>query len=347
VAEGDYRILDVANLAIFVGLAYLSTLARRNMSLFVLGAGPIVALGLATLRPWVERASASWRASWSAQRPLWTATATLVLIPAMLVTGWLVATNRFYRWDGQIFEFGTGILEVSAPVHASAFAREQRLPPPLFNDMTSGGYLTWDRPVDERVYIDGRLEVYDAFFARYLTLMAQPAQWQLEAERVGFQTVILLHTWSAHRPVLSLLLRDPRWATVYFDEAAIVFLRRAGNEAYLETSRAVFESRRARREGALLDHVESWQWPAGRARGLVGYGNLLDAMGKPGEAVPFFARALEIGAPRNLEVGVALRLVQHHLARGDRDRARDYLNQAAAADPTNPSVARWRSQIGQ
>jgi len=340
-AGGGSTGIDLANLAVFVGLAYLSTLARRNMALFALGAAPIVARGLATLGPWVER-------RWPAPREVWKAAMVLVLLPGMVVTGWLVASNRFYWWDGQLFEFGTGILEVSAPVKASAFAKEQRLPPPpLFNDMTSGGYLAWDRPVDERIYVDGRLEVYDTFFSKYLALMSQPAQWQAEAERIGFQTVILLHLWSAHRRLLTWLLKEQGWAIVYFDESAAVFLRRAGNEALVETAIGAFESRRAQIEGALLDRAGSWQWPAGKARGLVGYASVLDAMGKGSEAVPFYARALEVGAPRNLEVGTALRLAQHHIARGERALARGYLDRAAGADPGNPGIARLRSQIGR
>lgn len=332
--------LDLANLAVFVGFAYLSTLARRNMALFALATAPIVARCLATLGPWAER-------RWSAHRELWKSAMVLVLLAGMLAVGALVVSNSFYWWDGQLFEFGTGILEASAPIKASAFVKEQRFPPPLFNDLTSGGYLAWDQPVEERIYIDGRLEVYDTFFSKYLTLMSEPAQWQTEADRVGFQTVILLHWWAAHRPLLIWLLKDRRWAMVYFDETAIVFLRRAGNEVLLETAIGAFEPRRVRTERALLERVGPWQWPTGTARGLVGYASVLDAMGKGSEAVPFYVRGIEIGAPRNLEGGVALRLARHHIARDERDLARAYLDRAARADPSNPAIARLRSQIGQ
>jgi tetratricopeptide (TPR) repeat protein len=340
-ADGGNAGLDLANLAAFVGLAYLSTLARRNMALFALGAAPIVARCLAMLGPRLQR-------RWSAHRELGKAAMVLVLLPAMIVAAWLVASNRFYWWNGQLFEFGTGILEASAPIKASAFVKEQSFPPPLYNDWTSGGYLTWDQPVEGGVYIDSRGEVYDdQFYSDYLARLKQPARWQDEADHLGFQTVILLHVWSAHRPLLNWLLKDQRWAMVYFDESAAVFLRRAGNEALIETAIGAFESSRARTERALLDRAGSWQWPAGKARGLVGYASVLDAMGKGSEAVPFYARALEIGAPRNLEVGAALRLVQYHIARGERDLARAYLDRAAGADPGNPGIARLRSQIGQ
>ncbi len=339
--EGRNPGLDLASLAVFAGLAYLSTLARRNMALFALGSAPIVAQGLATLYPWIAR-------RWPARRDSLKAAVVLVLLLGMIGVGCSVASNYFYRWDGQISEFGTGVLEASAPVKASAFAKEQGLPPALFNDLTSGGYLAWDRPVQERVYIDGRLEVYDsAFFSRYLDLMKRPDQWQTEADRIGAQTVILLHVWSSHRPLLSWLLKDSRWVLVYFDESAAVFLRRAGNEVLTAAALGAFESYRIRTERALLDHSETWQWPAGKARGLIGYATMLDMMGRVGEAVPFYARGLEVGAPHNLEVGVALRLAQYHTSRNERDLARAYLNQAARVDPGNPGVTRLRNQIGQ
>jgi hypothetical protein len=332
--------LDLAGLAVFLGLAYLSTLARRNMALFAMGSAPIVAQGLATLHPWVKR-------RWPAHRDLARAAVVLALLLGLVGIGYLVASNRFYRWDGQIAEFGTGVLDVSAPVGASAFAKAQRLPPLLFNDLTSGGYLAWDRPVDERVYIDGRLEVYDsAFFSRYLDLLRRPDQWQAEADRIGVQTVILLHVWSMHRPLIVWLLRDPRWALVYFDESAVVFLRQAGNEVLTRAAIGAFESRRVSTERALLEPPSSWQWPAGRARGLIGYGTMLDMMGRLAEAAPFFARGIEIGAPRNLEAGVALRLAQYHAGRNEKDLARAYLNQAAEVDPANPGIARLRNRIG-
>jgi len=341
--RGEERLrLDLAGLFVFVGLAYLSTLARRNMALFALGAAPFVSRCLSTLgRRWLvvgPRSEARDRVA---------AALVAVLLPALVVAGWFVASNNFYRWDGRTLEFGPGIFEIEAPVKASAFVKEQQLPPPLYNDWGSGGYLTWDRPVGGGVYIDSRGEVYDdQFFSDYLARLRQPARWQDEADHLGIQTVIFFHLWTSHRHLLSWLIRDPRWALVYFDDNATVFLRRAGNEALVEKASRAFEPLRERNTQALLAPASSWQWPVGQARGLLAYGALLDMMGRQEEAVRFFSRLLDLGPSSRDESQLSVRLAQHHAARGEMERARAYLHRAAQADPSNPNIAVLRKRIG-
>jgi tetratricopeptide (TPR) repeat protein len=334
--------LDLAGLFVFVGLAYLSTLARRNMALFALGATPFVGWCLSTLgRRW------SVVGPKSETRDRVAAALVAVLLPALVVAGWLVASNNFYRWDEQTLEFGPGVFEAQTPVKASAFVKEQQLPPPLYNDWSSGGYLTWDRPVDGGVYIDSRGEVYDdQFFSDYLARLRQPARWQDEADHLAIQTVIFFHLWPSHRHLLIWLLRDPRWALVYFDENATVFVRRAGNEALIEKASRAFEPLRERNAQALLAPASSWQWPVGQARGLMAYGALLDTMGRQEEAVPFFSRAIEVGSSSKDESQLGVRLAQHHAARGEMELARAYLHRAALADPSNPNIALFRKRIG-
>ena len=341
-AEAKGLGLDLGGLAAFIGLAYLSTLARRNMALFALGAAPFVGQCLAMLgRRW---SAAVLRPATRDRLATW---AVALLLPAFVLAGWFVASNNFYRWDGQLREFGTGVLETPTPSKASAFVKAQELPLPMYNELSTGGYLAWDRPLGTGVYIDGRLEVYDdQFFSDYLTRLRQPALWQDDADHMGFQTVILFHWWGSHRPLLGWLLKDRRWALVYFDENTTVFVRRAGNEALIDRATRAFEPLRERQVQALLEPVSSWQWPAGRARALFAYGGLLDAMGRGGEAVQFFSRMLEMGPSRKEEGQLAVRLAQYHAARGETERARTYLHRAAQADPSHPGIAPLRDRIG-
>jgi tetratricopeptide (TPR) repeat protein len=334
--------LDLAGLVIFVGLAYLSTLARRNMALFALGAAPFAAQCLGLLhRRWSGAVP-----NRATRQRLASATGAIVFL-TLLVSGWLVASNSFYLWDGQVHEFGDGVLEVSNPVKASAFAKEQKLPAPLYNDLSGGGYLAWDRPLDTGVYIDGRLEVYDdQFFSDYIRRLKEPARWQEDADRLGVQTVILWHWYTAYRYLMGWLLRDARWALVYFDENATIFVRRAGNESIIARATRAFEPLREQHARALLGPVSSWQRAPGRATGLFAYGGVLDAMGRNEEATPFFSRLLEIGTSPKYEAMAAVRLAQYYAARGETDAARAYLRRAAAADPSNASIAPLRNRIG-
>ena len=311
------------------------------MALFALGTAPFVGWCLSTLgRRWLAVGPKP------ETRDRVAAAVGAALVPVLVVAGWFVASNNFYRWDGQRFEeFGPGIFEVGSPLKASAFVKEQQLPPPLYNDWISGGYLTWDRPVRGGVYIDPRGEVYDdQFVSDYVARLTQPSRWQDEADHRGFQTVLLFHWW--HRTLLNWLIRDRRWALVYFDENATVFVRRAGNEALIERATRAFEPLRERNVQALLAPATSWQWPVGQAGGLLAYGMLLDTMGRQEEAVRFFSQALDIGPSSRDESQLAVRLAQHHAARGEMERARTYLRRAAQADPSNPNIALVRRRIG-
>ena len=335
--------LDLAGVAIFAGLAYLSVLARRNMALFALMAAPFVGHCFFVILG--RRVSATtWKLN---TRSVFEAVTVAVLLPVFIWVGWFVASNNFYRWDDQVQQVGLGISKAVSPVKASTFVKEHKLPPPLYNDWGLGGYLTWDRPVPGGVYIDSRGEVYDdQFFSDYLSRLKQPDWWQDHADNMGFQTVIFNYWYSNHIPLVKWLLNDPRWALVYFDENATVFLRRQSNEALIEMAIRDFEPLREKQVRALLEPVSSWQWPAGRVRALLAYGNLLTIMGRGGEAVPFTERLLEIGAAPKVEGQMAVRLANHYMAIGETERASSYLQRAMQADPGNPDIAKLRNRIG-
>ncbi len=273
----------------------------------------------------------------------------MVALPLVVaLAGWSVASNRFYRWDGQIQEFGAGPSEVKLPVKASAFAEEQELPPPLYNDLSTGGYLAWGRPLGTGVYFDGRLEVYDdQFFANYLAHQKQPALWQDHADEMGFQTVFLYHWYSSQRPLLRWLLRDRRWALVYFDENTVVFIRRDGNEALVQRVAQRFASLQESHGRALLETTSSWQWPLERVQALRVYGSVLDFMGRHDEAMTFLSRALELGPSSKAQGVLAVRLGQYHAGRGELEQARWYLRRAEQADPGNPRIAPLRKRVGR
>jgi tetratricopeptide (TPR) repeat protein len=336
--ERDRPTIDAGGLVLFVGLAALSLLARRNMALFALGASPFVAQ---CLRAVVARSAGLRRAGEALSRIF-----TLLLTPAAAAMLWFVATNGFYRWDRELHEFGTGIIDTLFPVRAAAFAREVGLRPPLFNDITSGGYFSWDPPVKGGVYIDGRLEVYDTdFFASYIAALADPSRWQAAADVAGIQTAVLSHWWPFHRPLAQRLLADARWALVYFDDTVLVFVRRTGNEDAIGRATIAFGAARAWNEELLASPVSSWQWPVARARALEMYGAVLDLMGKPDQAVAYYTRFLDLRPPLQEEAGVDLCIAQYHADRGDMALARTYLQRAAEADPEAPGLAQLTARL--
>jgi tetratricopeptide (TPR) repeat protein len=237
---------------------------------------------------------------------------------------------------------------VMFPARAFAFVKAMKLPGPPYNDVATGGYLAWDRAVDGGVYIDGRLEVYDVdFFSNYIRGLSDPAHWQADVDARGIQTVVFLHWWPNHRPLIRHLLGDRRWALVYFDEVVLVLIRREGHAELIARCADTFGPLRQQIADDLLKPVSSWQWPVGRVRGLGMYAALLDLAGKPDEAVRFYSRLLELRPPARDEGAVELRLAQYHAGKGEMSLARLYLRQAAQADPTNPGIATLAARLGQ
>ena len=283
--------VDLGSLLLFIGLAYLSLLARRNMALFAFGTAPFVAQCVAIVQ---RRLPPTLQRAWDGGA----LTLAAVMPPLLVGAAWFIVTNGFYRWDLDTQEFGTGVLDVSFPIRASAFTKQLKLPPRLFNDLNCGGYLTWDRPVEGGVYIDGRLEVYGAtFFAAYAAALTDPTVWQREADRAAIGTVLLFHSWPNRHRLIRWLLKSPEWALVYFDEVAIVFVRRAGNDGRITAAQQAFAPVQQATERRLLGPVSSWQWPAARVEELSNYGQLLNLMGKPTESIKFYERLLALGPP--------------------------------------------------
>jgi hypothetical protein len=330
----------VARFLFFLALAFLSVLARRNMALFAMAAAPFVgecllvvysALPLAIRRTGVRAATAL----------------VLILPLAAAAAAWFVISNGFYRWDLDTHEFGVDVQESSFPIRAAAFARELQLPPRLYNDLTSGGYLSWDAPVDGGVYIDGRLEVYDAdFFSAYMAAASDPQRWQADADRAGIGTVLFDHRWDQRSVLLRYLLQDPRWAFLYYDEMAVIFVRREGNEELAGKAQAGFSTMNERTLSRILAPEPWWRWPAGRVLSLWNYGNVSSLIGQDETAAKCFTQLLTLNLPPPWEMQIRLRLATYYLSKDDRVAARTHLQRAAELSPGDPMIARMLAQAG-
>ncbi len=275
--------IDLADIAVLAGIAYLSLLARRNMALLAIGGTPSIAACLALLATRVPHAL---------QSALTRVKGVLAAVLILLVLGgyWFIASNGFYKWSEDLREFGPGQLDMRFPIRAAAFMKAQGLPGKLYNDLGNGGYLSWAEPIPGGVYIDGRLEVYDSdFFGQYLREVADPPAWQAEMDRQGIQTVLQFHWWGNSRNLIQYLVTDNRWALVYYDETSVLLVRREGNEEVISRSLDAFTAEREAMERAFLEPIKSWQWPMGRAYALDVYSSLLDMIGKSHDAQRFRA----------------------------------------------------------
>jgi hypothetical protein len=215
----------------------------------------------------------------------------IAAIAAILITGWMVVTNRYYRWDGRLHLFGTGIFEAHFPVHAARFLDEQDPPGQRYNDMTPGGYLAWSRPGGKKVFIDGRLEVYDDFFVDYREGLNDPAAWAAQADAFDINSALVFHPWRNRHALIDWMNRSPDWSMVYFDEVAVVFFRTDGNGAAIEKARSAFQSWYDMTLERLQRPVPAWSVPIGRIAAWESYGALFQTLGDAKRAQECYGQA--------------------------------------------------------
>jgi hypothetical protein len=112
---------------------------------------------------------------------------------------------------------------------AVAFARAEGLSGPFFNSNNLGGYFAWTLYPAARVFQDSRTEAYPPdHFRRILSAFQSQSEWDALVAGTGWAAL------SRPRPnALSGATRFPRrdWATVYWDDAVEIVVRRAGSHA--------------------------------------------------------------------------------------------------------------------
>jgi hypothetical protein len=333
----------VAGALVVCALAYLSTLARRNIGIFVFGSAPFVAAWLALL---ADRTGIAHRLQKAGSRSLELASTAAVCL-ACVALGLFVASNRYYAGTSVTRETGLGVFECNFPMYAAAFAEETKLPSKLYNDLTAGGYLTWKPGVEGGVFIDGRLEVYDTdFFTRYFNAFSDVRLWQQQVDSYGVSTVVLFHRWGNRHPLIRFLARDPAWALVYHDEAAIIFVRRRGNEEAIARASAAFPAWQAKTRERLA-RGRGWQTPISLATALESHARLMVSLGDAEASLSSWQAliALDAQAPQSESVArfnAAWLLAQ----RGDLATARMHVQRAIELDPNNADAKRLLERLG-
>jgi tetratricopeptide (TPR) repeat protein len=258
-------------------------------------------------------------------------------------SGW-VASNRYYRWNGATHAFGLGVYEANFPIAASRFAREARLQPHLYNDLSAGGYLTWAQPVADGVFIDGRLEVYDTeFFSYYRRGLEDLSYWYDAARKYDIRSVIIFHRWPNRHGLIRRLAQDPRWRLVHKDEVAVVFapVTAAADLAPLTSRYAQETASRLRQRRAAW-----WQYPGEQAVALRSYADLNLVLGDLDTALAAYDELLELGVTPAEEAEVRYRYAVFLARRGDANRARLMLERARSLLPADERVARLLDAIG-
>lgn len=213
-AFGLFRLRRFADLVFLIALAILSTLAVRNMSLFVIGTVPALATGLtefvALCLPSFER---------NRRRIAFALAAAIAILCVRVSSGAWYASQR------RDLHFAAKLEESSLAIQAADFVREHALVGKGFNNLDVGGALLLRAP-NHKVFMDGRNEVTgEEFFKRYLLLL-DPANFEKFAELEQIEYVVVSHRQSMR--LLRELLRTARWTVAHYDGVAVVLVRKAG-----------------------------------------------------------------------------------------------------------------------
>jgi hypothetical protein len=107
------------------------------------------------------------------------------------------------------------------PVGAVEYLRAHPVPSGMFNDDHWGGFLIWSLWPEHKVFIDGRLDIYEygGVLADYLPIA-----------RADQSTFVLLHKYDIKScllpregPLVSKLAASPDWEEAYEDGNSVIF----------------------------------------------------------------------------------------------------------------------------
>ncbi|PYV16127.1 MAG: hypothetical protein DMG07_08445 [Acidobacteria bacterium] len=140
----------------------------------------------------------------------------------------LEQTSAFYR-------FGAGVHAEVLPIRAAEFLKRARLPPNMFNTYGIGGYLLWALAPGQKVFIDGREDLYFAsgVLDEYVRAFTSRALWLRLVERYAIRYAVVQYPVlpPAGESLESLAFPRPEWALLYFDDVVVIYARRDGIDA--------------------------------------------------------------------------------------------------------------------
>ncbi|MFI5110866.1 MAG: hypothetical protein ACHP78_18750 [Terriglobales bacterium] len=184
--------------------------AVRHIPIFVLLAMPAIAAAL-------PAASSSWRLGRGRPAPAGHNyrgafhAAVLILMAVFAAVRWQSLVRHQAATEAELF-----------PQQAVEFLRSEGSHRRLFAYYDWGGYVIWKLYPRERVFVDGRADLYgDDLIAQFKTAVELRRGWQKVLEEHGVEAVLI----PTSSPLAQALARQPHWVVRYRDPKATVLLR--------------------------------------------------------------------------------------------------------------------------
>ena len=112
------------------------------------------------------------------------------------------------------------------PVRAVAYLKQHPVPRPMYNTYRYGGYLIWQLDEGNKVFIDGRADIYErsGVLADYLQISRLAPATPFLLDAYGVKSCLIAHD----EALATLLAYSWRWQKVYSDDLSVLFVRREG-----------------------------------------------------------------------------------------------------------------------
>jgi tetratricopeptide (TPR) repeat protein len=201
---------NMADVALFGVFSLASLYAWRTLPFLALISIPIIAGNLKDA--WEKLLSTAQR------RSVLRRAFALVLI---LYTPWYLFSDvgHFYR----DYSFGLGVNMKLLPVQACDFVEENGIKGNMFNSYGFGGYLIWRFWPERKVFVDGRVEMYGLPFLGEYMFYWHPEVWQRYEKDYGINYAIIDREPNYTTRYLD---KNKDWSLVFFDDRALVYLKR-------------------------------------------------------------------------------------------------------------------------
>lgn len=235
VALGRPRRSRLAQLLALILILALGMRFVRNIALSCLLA-PLLAVAAGTAQGDAGPILGRLRNALSRVRPVY-------LLP-LLLTSTIV-----YAVVDDPFPAGLGINAERIPVHAVDYLERNALPANMLNAHAFGGYLIWRLGPEQRVFIDGRDDIYAPLRPSLQGAATDSRRWTELLEHYDIRHTILQYTnrletvrevdeegrvvATHHIPFAEAHFPRDRWALVYWDDRSMVHLRRTPETAAL------------------------------------------------------------------------------------------------------------------
>lgn len=108
------------------------------------------------------------------------------------------------------------------PVDAASFIEANQIHGKMFNEFTWGGYLIYRLYPRQKVFIDGRADMYgEPFVKDYIEVIRAGTNWSSVLEKNDINWAIL----PTSSPIATVLFADNGWKYIYRDDVAAIFIR--------------------------------------------------------------------------------------------------------------------------